>query len=105
MRFAVLANAIRQGLDAPVLALRYLAAHLLEDGLVLVGQFVDLLRAEILARKEDVFVQRHGLSFLSSRSVVRRQASSSLGKARTPEMREHGTAGHRPCRDLRDSPF
>ena len=34
--------------------------------LILRGQFLDLLRAEVLARKKDVLVERHGCPFLSS---------------------------------------
>ncbi len=66
MRLAVLAQPIGEGLDAPLLELGDLAAHLLDDALELGGQFFDLLRADVLARQEDVFVERHGMPFPGS---------------------------------------
>src|SRR6516162_5744304 len=63
MRLAVLAQTVGEGLHAPLLGLGELAAHLLDDGLELGGQFFNLLRAGVLAREEDVFVERHPMPF------------------------------------------
>ena len=52
MRLAVLAQAIGEGLHAPLLGLGDLAAHLLDDAFELGGQFFDLLRADVLARRK-----------------------------------------------------
>src|SRR5262249_37759233 len=60
MRFAVLAQPIGQGFHAPLFGLGDLAAHLLDDGFELGGQVFDLLRARVLARDKDVFIERHG---------------------------------------------
>jgi len=49
MGLAVLADAIGQGLDAPVFRLRDAAAHLLDDTPVTVRQFVHLLLRQILS--------------------------------------------------------
>jgi len=56
VRFAVLADAVVEGLHPPIFGLGDLAAGLGDDGRELGGQFLDLLRREILARKIDVFV-------------------------------------------------
>ncbi len=66
VRLAVLAQPIGEGLDAPLLELGDLAAHLLDDALEMVGQFFDLLRADVLARHEDVFIEGHGMPFPGS---------------------------------------
>src|SRR5262245_23638659 len=58
------------------------------------GQFVDLLRRHVLTRKIYVFIKRHDLPFLVARPI-RRQATRAFGKARTLEMREHGTPGQK----------
>src|SRR5262245_37141500 len=50
VRLAVLADAEGQGLDAPVFVLGDLATQLLDDAGQLRGQFLDLLRADVLAR-------------------------------------------------------
>src|SRR5262249_37480161 len=63
VRLAVLAHAVGQGLDAPVLGLGDLAAEPLDHALVLGGELIDLLRRQVLARQEDVFVQWHVLPF------------------------------------------
>ena len=63
VRFAVLANAVGEGLQAPIFVLGDLAAHLPDDAGQLRGQFLNLLRAQVLARKVDVFVQRHEMPF------------------------------------------
>src|SRR5262249_39591588 len=59
MRLAVLADAIGQGLDAPILHLWDVAAHLLDDALVAGGKFIDLLLRQILPRQKDMLVQWH----------------------------------------------
>ena len=56
MRLAVLADAVGEGLHAPIFGLGDLAAQTFDDGLELGGQVLDLLRADVLARKIDVFV-------------------------------------------------
>ena len=56
VRLAVLADAIVEGLHPPIFGLSDLAARLGDDAGQLRGQFLDLLRAQILARKIDVFV-------------------------------------------------
>ena len=63
MRFAVFPDPIGEGLHAPVFILRDLAAQLSDHSGQLRGQFLDLLRAQILAREVDVFVQRHEMPF------------------------------------------
>jgi hypothetical protein len=63
VRFAVLANAVGEGLQAPILVLCDLATHLSDYPGQLRGQFLNLLRAQVLARKVDVFVQRHEMPF------------------------------------------
>src|SRR6185503_15097274 len=70
VRFAVLADAIGEGLQAPIFVLGDFAAHLPDDSGQLGGQFFDLLRAQILARKVDVFVQRHECLSLRFKSSV-----------------------------------
>ena len=85
VRLAVLANAIGEGLQTPVFILRHFATHLPDDSGQLRGQFLDLLRAQILAREIDVFVQRHECLSLRFKSGPRsrRQAPRALrGKAR-----------------------
>ena len=59
VRLAVLADSVGEGLQSPVLVFGDLATHLPDDAGQLGGQFLDLLRAQVLARKVDVFVQRH----------------------------------------------
>ena len=59
MRFAVFAQTVGEGFYAPLFGLGDLASHLLDDGFELGGQLFDLLRARVLARDEDVFVERH----------------------------------------------
>src|SRR5262249_15414690 len=70
------------------------------------GQLVDLLCRHILACQEHVFVKRHSAPSLTvCHGRSRRQATRAFGKARTLEMREHGTPGRktpprgplRPC--------
>src|SRR4051794_10624910 len=56
MRLTVLAHAVGEGLYPPIFGLLDLSAHLLDDAGELRGQFLDLLRADILARKIDVLV-------------------------------------------------
>src|SRR5262249_50582081 len=98
MRLAVLAQTVGEGLHAPLLGLGDLATHLFDDGLELGGQCFDLLRAGVLAREEDVFVEWHPMPFPCS-LLPRREALRALsGKARMLRRREHGTPDHRPCR-------
>jgi len=56
VRLAVLFDAEVQRLHAPVFVLGHLAAETFDDGGELLGQILDLLRADVLAREIDVFV-------------------------------------------------
>ena len=56
MRLAVLVDAEVQRLHAPVFVLGDLATQTFDDGGELLGQVLDLLRADVLARQIDVFV-------------------------------------------------
>ena len=56
VRLAVLADAVGEGLHPPIFGLGDLAARFGDDAGKLCGQFLDLLRAQILAREIDVFV-------------------------------------------------
>ena len=71
VRLAVLPDAVGEGLQPPIFVFGDLATHLSNDTGQLGGQFFDLLRAQVLARKVDVFVQRHEcLSLLFKSSVL-----------------------------------
>src|SRR5205085_3754115 len=64
VRLAVLTDAERERLDAPVFRVAdKLAAEALDDALEVRRHLLDLLRAQILARQIDVFVQWHGMPF------------------------------------------
>src|SRR5262245_64986333 len=80
MRLAVLTQTVGEGLNAPLLGLGDLAPHLFDDGLELGGQFFDLLRAGVLAREEDVFVEWHPMPFPCSLLHPARSPSSPFGK-------------------------
>jgi len=56
MRLPVLAHPVGEGLHPPMLGLRDLAAELFDEALVLLGQFLDLLRGNVLSRQKYVFV-------------------------------------------------
>src|SRR5262245_6737863 len=93
MRLAVLAQAVAERLEAPVLGFADAAAHLFNDSLELGGQLVDLLRRHVLTRQVHVFIKRHESAFPR---LCRRSGAKPLepfGKARTLEMRGHGTPG------------
>ena len=94
MRLAVLPQTIGEGLHAPLLGLDDLASHLLENAGELGGKLFDLLRAGILARQEDVFIEGHRYAFPCV-MLPRREALRTLsGKARMLRRREHGTPDH-----------
>src|SRR5260370_34885342 len=63
MRFAVLSQPIGQRLYAPLLGLCDLSSHLLNHPFELRRELFDLLRAGILARQEDVFIEWHADAF------------------------------------------
>src|SRR4051812_33734922 len=64
VRLAVLADAERKRLDAPVFRIAdELATEAFDDALECGRHLLDLLRAQILARQIDVFVQWHGNAF------------------------------------------
>src|SRR5262249_8514126 len=94
MGLAVLAQAVGQRLDAPLLGLGDLAAHLLDDAFELRGQFLDLLSARVLARQENVFVERHADAFPFSHAPPARSPSSPFGKG--SKAQKAGTRDARP---------
>lgn len=59
IRLAILLDAVRQGLQTPVLNLADLAAIGFQHATILLDEGVDLLAADILAGKEYVLVERH----------------------------------------------
>src|SRR5262245_51072346 len=93
MGLAVLAQAIAERFDAPVLGIGHGAAHLLNDGLELLRKLIDLRRRHVLTRKVHMLIKRHECAFLFESCRSRRQATRAFRKARTLEMREHGTPG------------
>src|SRR6516225_8652998 len=106
MRLAVLADAIGERFDPPVFGLGDRAAHLLEDGLVLVGQFIDLLCAEILTRKVDVFVERHEGSFLVQRVPPSgAKPARASGRLERPRCGNTGRRAIGPAAVWRGRPF
>ncbi len=64
VRFAILLDLEGDGLDAPILGLGNLAAAFLDDLGIFLRQRFDLRLRNILARQEDMLVERHGLPFL-----------------------------------------
>src|SRR5687767_15928141 len=101
MGLAVLSDAIGERLHAPVLGLGDLAAHPFDDVFVLIGEFIHLLRAKILARKEYVLVKRHAVPFLFQCNAPAPSPSSlserlDAQKAETPGRRASGPAAKRP---------
>src|SRR5690348_7650520 len=85
VRLAVLADAVGEGLQPPVLVLGDLAAEAADDVGELLGQVLDLLRAQVLARQIDVFVEGHEMPFLGlspMSSTLAPSPSSPSGKAR-----------------------
>src|ERR1700734_482675 len=82
MRLAVLAQPVGQGFHAPVFVFGDGPAETLDDALQLRGQFLDLLRAGVLARKIDVLIERHECPFLLPSLTSAPSPSSPSGKAR-----------------------
>src|ERR1700691_2058199 len=64
MCFAVLAEPVGERFYAPIFGLFDRSAEPFDDALQLRGQFLDLLRAGVLAREIDVFIERHSCPFL-----------------------------------------
>ena len=96
MRLAVLADAEGQRLDAPVFRVAdQLAAEALDDALETGRHLLDLLRAQILARQIDVFVQWHGMPFPCCRSSGAKPLVP-FGKGREV-LRKAGTRDAGPC--------
>src|SRR5262249_24209985 len=93
MRLAVLTQTVGEGLNAPLLGLGDLAPHLFDDGLELGGQFFDLLRAGVLAREEDVFVEWHPMPFPCSLLHPARSPSSPFGKGSNAQKARTRDAG------------
>ncbi len=63
MPLAVLLDAIGKSAQAPIFLLLDLAAFAFDDGLEVGGQCVHLLRADILARDQEMLVKSHLLPF------------------------------------------
>src|ERR1700752_3769846 len=94
VRLAILLDAEREALDAPVLGIAYeFPAEALDDTLVGGGHLLDLLRAQVLARQIERFVQRHDCLSLSPCSF-RRQAPRAL-RERQRSSQEGGNTGRR----------
>ena len=96
MRLAGLAQTVGEGLHAPLLGLDDLASHLLENARELGGQVFDLLRARILARQEDVFVEGHRYAFPCVMLLPAQSPSSPFGKgsnAQKAGTRDAGPSG------------
>src|SRR5215472_3244753 len=64
MRLPIFAQAVGERLDAPIFGLLDRPAESLDDAFQLSGQFIDLLRAGVLAREINVFIERHSCPFL-----------------------------------------
>src|SRR5271166_426142 len=109
MRLAILPQPIREGFCAPLLGLCDLASHLLDYPFELSRELLDLLRAGVLPRQEDVFIERHGNAFPWSSCSPSAKPFEPVfsGKARKLGRREQGTPnqlvlqpdappGHRP---------
>ena len=71
MPLAVLLDAIGQSAQAPIFLLLDLAAFAFDDGLEMGGQCVHLLRADILARDQEMLVKSHVRSFSSACGTAR----------------------------------
>jgi len=97
MCLAVLPQAIGERLDAPLFSFGDLAAHLLDHAFELGRYFFNLLSAEILARKHDVFIKRH--CWCLSLSFSRPGAQPfEPGKARKLRRRKHRTTDQQSYR-------
>ena len=95
-----LLDAERERLDAPVFRIAdELAAEALDDALEGGGHLLDLLRAQILARQVDVFVQWHANAF-PLLSLVWRQALRAF-RERQRSSQEGGNTGRRTMRSYR----
>src|SRR6202167_6831783 len=99
MCFAVLAEPVGERFYAPIFGLFDRSAEPFDDALQLRGQFLDLLRAGVLARKIDVFVQRHECPFHRCPRSPRRQAPRALRERL--ECSEGGDTGRRTRRSYR----
>src|SRR5688572_6135340 len=99
MGLAIFTQPIGEGFHPPLLGLGDLASHLLDDALELCCKFFDLLRAGVLARQENVFVERHAVPFPCSRPHPARSPSSPFGKGSKAQKAGTQDAGPRgPCR-------
>lgn len=95
MRLAVLADAVGEGLQPPILGLADLAATGLDDALVLLDKRIHLLRADIRTRQEYVFIKRHcGPSFWHCATHVPARSPSSPVKGPIGDI-EGGDTGRR----------
>jgi hypothetical protein len=92
VRFAIFADAVCEGLQTPIFVFRHFTAHLPDDAGQLGCQFLDLLRAQVLARKVDVFVQRHECLSLVFKSSVLDPGAKPLEPL---ECSEGGSTGRR----------
>src|SRR5262245_965978 len=93
MRFAVLLDAERERLQAPIFGLADRSAAPLEEGAKVLQQGLDLLGGNILPRQKYVLVERHETPFLLR--LLRREASHGRleGKARETTQRAETREG------------
>jgi hypothetical protein len=108
MCLAVLLDAVREGLEAPIFGLADRAAILLEDGAEALHKGLDLLGRDILACQEYLLIKRHGSPFLRRCSGAKPRMGALEGKAQ--ETLESGDTGGRLLRACRadcrrDPPF
>src|SRR4051794_31341383 len=100
MRLAVLLDTERERLDAPIFRrVDQFAAEAFDHRLIGVGHFLDLLRAQVLARQIDVFIQRHAYAF--PLSVARPAPSPSCPREGRESSQEGGNTGRRAMQPYR----
>ena len=110
MGLAVLLDAVRQGLETPVLVLGDLAATLGENFGQRIGQFFDLLGGNVLPGEIDVFVKGNEVRLpfeWFSHCVLSARSPFEAGKAtkQSCKEREHGRPGQKPYLPMADPPF
>jgi len=95
MRLAILFDFVGEGFQPPIFGLADRAAILLDDGLELFLQRVRLLRRDILASKEHMFVKRHGmrLSVLPELMLRREAPFEPCRKGPRRKTRKSGNTG------------
>src|SRR5205814_8315105 len=93
VRLAVLAHAVGEGANAPVLGLGDLAAGLFDNAGHLGRQFFHLLGARVLTREKNMLIKRHGGPFLALAWLPASSPSRPSERTRgdSSRRREHGT--------------